>query len=105
MYVVAALRNGILYVPLTEFCPVVYELQMAQEKVSEYRTQTFVILFLIVETLFFLLQSQWELAESSVLKVGGQKVGIEIDILNIEGGVGEKQVIRHWKNWKGDVWV
>lgn len=58
MHVVAVLRNGILYIPLTEYCPVVYKLQMAQERVSEYRIQTFVILFLVVKICFLLLQSQ-----------------------------------------------
>jgi len=58
MHVVAMLRNGVLYISLTEFCPVICKLQMAQEEVSEYRIQTFVILFLVVETLFLLLQSQ-----------------------------------------------
>lgn len=75
MYVVAVLRNGILDIPLAEFCSVVYGLQMAQENISGYRIQTFVILFLIVETFFFLLQSQWEVSQSSVLKAGGQKLG------------------------------
>lgn len=72
MHAVAVLKNGILYIPLAEFCSVVYGLQMAQEKISGCRIQTFVILFLIVESL---LQSQWEVSQSFVLKVGGQKLG------------------------------
>lgn len=32
MHVAAVLRNGILYIPLTGFCPVVYKLQMIRGK-------------------------------------------------------------------------